>query len=200
MSDKEITDVVAKIEAIVGNKNPFGQIQKLPELIKKFIDKYVALLEKEAAQMAPIVDNDYKKVMAALDSKPFVDVFRTKFANAFAELKKKLETSNEISAVKNIRLESDTLKLRCLDEINEYERNHQPVPVTPPTTGETDSVNTPVEPTAQTKKKRKNLSISNVAGARTYFIENEQDIDNFLADMKKNLMSELETDTIITLS
>lgn len=200
VSDKEIMEIVAKIEAIVGNKNPFGQIQNLPELIKKFIDKYGALLEKEASQMAPIVDADYKKVMAVLDTKRFADALKTKFANAFAELKKKLETSHEISAVKNIRLESDTLKLRCLDEIEEYERTHQPVPVTPPTAGGTDPVKPPVAPPVQPKKKRKNVSISNVAGARTYSIENEQDIDNFLAEMKKKLMSELETDTIITLS
>ena len=49
-------------------------------------------------------------------------------------------------------------------------------------------------------KRRKNVSISNVAGARTYSIETEQDIDKFLAEMKQKLMNELEEDTIITLS
>jgi hypothetical protein len=39
-----------------------------------------------------------------------------------------------------------------------------------------------------------------VAGARTYSIENEQDIDQFLAEMKLKLMKELDEDTIITLS
>jgi hypothetical protein len=39
-----------------------------------------------------------------------------------------------------------------------------------------------------------------VAGARTYSIESEQDIDRFLSEMKKKLMDELEKDTIITLS
>ena len=45
-----------------------------------------------------------------------------------------------------------------------------------------------------------NVSISNVAGARTYSIENEQDIDKFLAEMKRKLLQELEENTIITLS
>ena len=53
---------------------------------------------------------------------------------------------------------------------------------------------------AEPKKKRKNVSISSVAGARTYSLENEQDIDRFLAEMKAKLMEELEDDTIITLS
>ena len=42
------------------------------------------------------------------------------------ELLEKLKSSNEIAAVKNIKLESDTLKLRLLDEIEDYERSHQP--------------------------------------------------------------------------
>ena len=46
----------------------------------------------------------------------------------------------------------------------------------------------------------KNVSISNVAGAGTYSIETEQDIDKFLSEMKQKLMDELEEDTIITLS
>ena len=54
------------------------------------------------------------------------------------------------------------------------------------------------KPTKQ--KKRKNVSISNVAGARTYSIENEQDIDKFLAEMKQKLLKELDENTIITLS
>jgi hypothetical protein len=56
-----------------------------------------------------------------------------------------------------------------------------------------------MEPTVA-RQKRKNVSISNVAGARTYSIENELDIDKFLAEIKQKLMKELDEDTIITLS
>jgi hypothetical protein len=170
----------------------------------KFVKQYGALLEKEAKEMEPIVADDYKKVMDTLETKPFADVFRTKFAARFEELKDKLATSHEIAAVKNIRLESDTLKLRCLDEIADYEATHQPAPVEPPVLAPTSEGQSPVapmvEPPVVRQKKRKNVSISNVAGARTYSIENEQDIDQFLAEMKQKLMKELDEDTIITLS
>ena len=145
--------------------------------------------------------------IVTLDEKEFASVFRDKFINTFAELKQKLDTSHEIAAVKNIRLESDTLKLRCMDEITEYEEAHHPKPVqpvppeTPPTGGGHTEPPKPVTPPVQPKpKKRKNVSISNVAGARTYSIENEQDIDKFLAEMKKKLLNELDENTIITLS
>lgn len=202
--EQEITDNVAQMEAIVSSKKPFSQIQKLPEMCEKFVKQYGALLDKEAKAMEPVVADDYKKVMDTLETKDFADVFRSKFATRFEELKKKLDTSHEIAAVKNIRLESDTLKLRCLDEIADYEMAHQPTPpvspVEPPQGKDGGEVPPQVQPVAPKVKKRKNVSISNVAGARTYSIENEQDIDNFLAEMKQKLMKELEQDTIITLS
>ena len=207
--DQEIIDNVAKMDAIVTNRRPFGQIQKLPDMSQDFVMQYGTLLEKEAEAMRPILEDDLKKVLHTLDDKEFASEFRDKIVKAFSELKKKLETSNEIATVKNIRLESDTLKLRCLDEIADYEIKHQPqpepeppvTPVTPEADGSHTEPPKPVTPPVQPKpKKRKNVSISNVAGARTYSIENEQDIDKFLAEMKRKLLQELEENTIITLS
>lgn len=207
--DQEIIDNVAQMEAIVTNRKPFGQIQELPELSTQFVEQYGSLLNQEADEMRPIVDDDLKKVLNTLDEKEFAAVFRNKFIKAYEDLKEKLDGSSEIAAVKNIRLESDTLKLRCLDEITDYEMKHQPqpepepsvTPVTPVGSGEDTKPAKPVTPPVQPKpKKRKNVSISNVAGARTYSIENEQDIDKFLTEMKKKLLQELEENTIITLS
>ena len=207
--EQEIMDNVAQMEAIVTAKNPFGQIQKLPDMSTEFVRLYGTLLEKEAEEMRPIVDDDLHKVLNTLDEKVFASVFRDKFVNAFTELKQKLDTSHEIAAVKNIRLESDTLKLRCMDEITEYEEAHRPNPEPElPTTSETpvtsgdhvEPVKSATPPVQPKPKKRKNVSISNVAGARTYSIENEQDIDKFLAEMKQKLLQELDENTIITLS
>ena len=200
--EQEIIDNVARMEAIVTAKNPFRQIQKLPDMSMRFVQQYGELLEKEAEEMRPIVEDDQRKVLHILDEKGFVSVFRDRFSSVFEELKEKLDTSNEIATVKNIRLEIDTLKLRCLDEITEYEEAHRPkVNPEPSVNPETPSTSEgPVSPVQPKPKKRKNVSISNVAGARTYSIENEQDIDNFLAEMKEKLLNELDENTIITLS
>lgn len=139
--EQEIIDIVERINTVLNAKSPFGEIHKLPGLVKEFIDIYGDLLNKASEEIEPVVASDYKKVMDALDTKSFADVFRTKFAARFEELRGKLDSSDEIAGVKNIRLESDTLKLRCLDEIEEYERTHQlkaesEVVDTPPMDGE----------------------------------------------------------------
>lgn len=202
VSDRELLKVVEEIDDVVKTGKPFGKIQRLPELNMKFEDLHMGLLEKEAAIMEPLVHDDFLKVKEVLDSKPFAEVLRPRINQRFDEIREKLTTSGDIAAIKNIRLESDALKIKCLDEIDEYERVHQPVsepPVTPVVSGKepVDDVQTP---TKVKTKRRKNISISNVAGARTYSIETEQDIDKFLAKMKQKLMQELEEDTIITLS
>ena len=207
--DQEIIYNVAQMEAIVKAKKPFGKIQNLPDMSMKFVQQYGALLEKEADAMRPIVDDDLKKVLSVLDSKPFAAVFHDRMIQAFEELQQKLETSQEIAAVKNIRLESDTVKLRCLDEITEYEEAHQPKPDLEPPTAKTVPKSCkdgeipikPVTPLVQQKqKKRKNISISNVAGARTYTLETEEDINQFAEELKAKLKAQLEEDTIIILS
>jgi len=202
VSDRELLKVVEEIEDVVKTGKPFGKIQRLPELNMKFEDLHMGLLEKEAAIMEPLVHDDFLKVKEVLDSKPFAEVLRHRINQKFDEIREKLTTSGDIAAIKNIRLESDALKIKCLDEIDEYERVHQPVsepPVTPVVSGK-EPVNDVETPIKVKTKRRKNISISNVAGARTYSIETEQDIDKFLAQMKQKLMQELEEDTIITLS
>ena len=202
VSDRELLKVVEEIEDVVKTGKPFGKIQRLPELNMKFEDLHMGLLEKEAAIMEPLVHDDFLKVKEVLDSKPFAEVLRHRINQRFDEIREKLTTSGDIAAIKNIRLESDALKIKCLDEIDEYERVHQPVsepPVTPVVSGK-EPVNDVETPIKVKTKRRKNISISNVAGARTYSIETEQDIDKFLAQMKQKLMQELEEDTIITLS
>jgi len=96
-----------------------------------------------------------------------------------------------------------------MDEIRDYEEAHRPPvdpkppvdSVTPPTDGGHAEPPKQVTPPAQPKpKKRKNVSISNVAGARTYSIETEEDIDKFAEELKRKLKAQLEEDTVIILS
>ena len=204
VSDQELLKVVEQINEIVNDSKPFNVIQKLPELNHRFGKLHVGLLEKEAAIMEPLVHDDFLKVKEILDTKPFAEILRPKINQCFDEIWEKLSKSNDIATIKNIKLESDTLKIKCLDEIDEYERTHQPVPVVDSTESQNSngesSVSTPAQPVAPKVKKRKNVSISNVAGARTYTLETEEDIDKFAEEIKRKLKEQLDGETIIILS
>ena len=196
------------MEAIVNAKNPFRKIQNLPDMSMKFLQQYGVLLNKEADAMRPIIEDDLQKVLGRLEEKNLTAVFRNKVLEDFKTLEQKLDESHEIATVKNIRLESDTLKLRWMDDMDVYEAAHQPKPesksITPviPAAGEKPGQpEKTVIPSVQPKpKKRKNVSISNVAGARTYTLETEEDIDKFAEELKRKLKAQLEENTIIVLS
>ena len=206
--EQEIIDNVTQMEAIVNAKNPFGKIQNLPDMSMKFLQQYGVLLNKEADAMRPIIEDDLQKVLGRLEEKNLTAVFRNKVLEDFKTLEQKLDESHEIATVKNIRLESDTLKLRWMDDMDVYEAAHQPKPesksITPvtPAAGEKPGQpeKTVIPPVQPKPKKRKNVSISNVAGARTYTLETEEDIDKFAEELKRKLKAQLEENTIIVLS
>ena len=95
--DQKVLDVVAKMTEIVKGRNPYSQIQNLPDLNQQFMDVYAKLLEEEAEEMRPIVEADFKIVRDVLADKTFADQFTSKVNRSFEELLEKLKSSNEIS-------------------------------------------------------------------------------------------------------
>lgn len=197
--DKELIEVVDKIKVIVSKPSPYAEIHKLPALLDEFGVKHVALIDKEAEPIKEDMESDKLKVVEALDSKrEYAVKFKDRFLNLFNELNNKLDTSNEVAAVKNIRYESDALKTRCLNEIAEYEKKlleeeQRRQKEQSKETGGTEVI-TPV-----VIKAEKNISLKQITSGKTVTIEKEEDIDEFLKTLKTKLVRELEKDTVIKL-
>ena len=195
--DEQIITKIHDIKAIAIKEKPYHEIHKLPALIEQFVELHTSLLEQEAEPIRTVIELDRQQVMDVLNQKLFADQFKNQFTNRFAELKTKLESSNEVAAVKNIRHESDALKVRCLNEIAAHEKKLADL-YKPP-------VEKPIAPGRETPapyvKKTKNVSIKQVALQTTVTIEKEADIDQFLQSIKTRLLKELseDKDTVIQL-
>ncbi len=201
--DKDLIEVVDKIKTIVSKQSPYAEIHKLPSLLDEFGTKHIALIEKEAKPIKEDLVSDKLRVSEALDSKEEYSVkFKDKFLNLFNELNNKLDTSNEIAAVKNIRYESDALKTRCLDEIAQYEKNllEEKQEGQNEKNEQDNGEGAPVITSPVPIKKQKNVSLRQLIPGQTVTIEKEEDIDAFLKTLRTKLMRELEKDTVIKLS
>ncbi|MDD4503744.1 MAG: BREX system P-loop protein BrxC [Clostridiaceae bacterium] len=197
--DRELIEVVDKIKAIVSKHNPYAEIHKLPALLDGFSTKHIALIEKEAGPIKDDLKSDKSKVVEALDAKnEYAVKFKEKFLNLFNELGNKLDTSNEIAAVKNIRYESDALKTRCLNEIAEYEKKLLEEEQRKQKEKNKEAGNTVVIPPVVIKVE-KNISLKQITSGKTVTIEKEEDIDEFLKTLRTKLVRELEKDTVIKL-
>lgn len=196
--DKALIDTAKSIKVITGNSKPYSQIYKLPVLIDSFRNKNIVLLEKEAEIIKPELINDQEQVIGRLNSPELINHFKADFEKRFNELEEKLAASNEIAEIKNIRLESDALKIRCLDDISEFELSHtkDPEPV-PRADGDTIQ---PFTPPVKKVKVKKNISMINITGGKTYSFETEQDVDKFIAEIRARLIKELKEDITLSLS
>ena len=205
--DNSIISTVESMRDIIKSRSPYHEIHKLPALIKSFVENHTELLEKEAEPIREDVKIDKERVLEVLSEKEFKDKYHSQFIKLFDDLSDKLETSNEIATVKNIRLESDALRTRCLNEISEYERilakedkAKYEAENKKDKTG-TTSIEPVIDPVPIPKiKKYKNLSLRTMTRGKTVAIEKAEDVDHFLASLKIQILKELEEDTIISLS
>ena len=195
--DKDLIDMVDSIKSIASKAIPYSDIHKLPSLLEQFANLHTSLLEKEADPIRSEINIDKKQIVDILSQKEFVDKFKDQFIKHFEELRDKLEHSNEVAAVKNIRHESDALKMRCLNEIAEYEKSLAKLYKQK----ETKSNTVGQESAQYVTKKMKNISLRFITMDKTVTIEKENDIDEFLKSLKTRLLKELgdNEETIINL-
>ncbi|MHA0855675.1 BREX system P-loop protein BrxC [Paenibacillus sp. CMAA1364] len=196
--DKQIIDMVESINAVATKASPYSEIHKLPSLLEQFADLHITLLENEAAPIRAEIIIDHQQVMDILDQKTFGEKFKEQFTKRFAELREKLEHSNEVAAVKNIRHESDALKMRCLNEISDHEKTLAELNEK----DQEEEVDVWKETVVKyVAKKTKNINLRLITPEKTVTIEKENDIDEFLKSVKIRIMKELGEgeDTVINL-
>lgn len=203
VTDKDLINIVSNMTAIGNKKSPYNDIHKLPALNAQFAEKYDELLESEADKIRPILESDKKVVIDTLKAKDIDEGFNQKHEQLFKNLEHKLEETHEIASVINIKLESDALKIRCLDEIQSYENMLAKKKAEEEARKNREKgLTATAEKTIQVKpeKKVKNITMSKITESKIYTFENENEIDKFLAEVKKKLLSELDGNTIVKLS
>ena len=190
---KEIEAVVKEIKAILKMDAPFSSIYKLPSLNDKFTNLYSTLLEDMAQPIFDAVDDARKRVMDELSGKKCEASLKPRYIELFNELRTKADTCNNVATLQNIKVEADALKVRLLNEIAEAEAKLNP-PIVDPVPGDDDDPKPPVKPVV---KKNKTVSIKSVSASTTWQIETINDVDQYLADLRKKLIGTLEDNTII---
>ena len=195
--NSELEKAVDDINTILKNRNPFGQIFKLPDLLDKFNTLYDAVLEENLKPVELAIQEDRNSVLDTLKGKLCFDVFQTRVIKEFEELKNKADTSNNVANLQSIKLESDVLKVRFLNEIEDKESkllaSQQPIQPETIEDARGTSVTQPVIPV----KRRKSISTINTTS--TWQIETEEDVKKYIQVLEKKLISSLEENTVINI-
>lgn len=185
--DDQVEEAVENIKAILEKEQPYSMIPRLPEGIEKFRTAYMTVFNRMEGPVLEAIEDARSRVFEVLTTKPYQDQYTDRYLRLFKEIREKAESCNNVATLQNIKVEADALKLRLLNEIaGEDERI---VRETAPS-GQDERGKTP-------GKKRKSISFKSVSPTSNWQIASEEDLDKYMADLKKQILKELAQDTII---
>ncbi len=202
ISDEKIIDYARQIQRIMTLAEPYSFIKKLEEYDELLARSIVDMLDADAKRIEPDLYADERLVKdAIIPDRPYADRLKEKFAKKFRELHDKLDHANDMAKLNGIPAESSALVQNCLNEISREEAAYQEslIPPEPPKGGGGDKTVDP-KPPVKPVVRQKPVSIRTLTHNKTYSIKNEADVDTFLQEMRKALLNELSSDTIIRLS
>lgn len=198
--DEKVESAVGEIKAILKKEKPYTDIPKLPELLSRYTEAYMKVLNAMEAPVLESIKDARARVFEVLEAKPYKNDLSDYYLKLFTELIEKAQSCNNVALLQNIKVEADALKLRLLNEIDkideklarektENEKHNQP------TSGGAE----PPAPPQPKIKKRKNISIKTVNVASSWQIESVQDVDTYIAVLREHIIKELDENTVINI-
>lgn len=196
--DEEAIKIVRNIENITKSKEPYFQISKLNSLIDKFAEKFTEILEKECEPIKKAIKEDSKVVLNDLEIYSFSDKLDPIFKSGFEDMLTRIDMVDSIPEAIAMKEESRRFKIKCFNEIEigkkklrkERERKIET---------ETNNIKEPEKTdTVYKTKETETIEISKfIAGKK--IIENDEDIEKLLDEIRLDLKRKLEDDKIIRL-
>ena len=210
--DTKLEEVVEKMHAIVKQDKPYKNIPQLPELLKQFRDAYAKVMEVEEAPVLDSIDQSRQRVLEVLATKEYVGQKKERYLSLFEEIHKGAESCNNVSALRSFADKAEALKIRLMNEMDNMDRQiaerkqaeeirrieearKQGV-----TVNEEEVAKSIAEQKEQYKvRKTKNVSIKKMTGTSSWRLENTDDIDKYIKELRNKLVSQLDEDTIVNI-
>lgn len=198
--DTTLESLVKEIDTITKMAQPYREIPKLPDLIQRYIDAYSKVLDDALAPVLSQINDAKNRVIEVVDTKEYKDEKKTGYINMFIELEEKAGECRNVSVLRSYADKAGALKIRLLNEMDQMDaeiaKKKAEEAKNSNNQGDDVSVDVVIDvPTMSTKT----VSIKNVARTSSWRVENERDVDEYLAQLKKNLMAELEKTDIVNI-
>lgn len=188
--NEQIEEIIEGMKNILSMFTPYNMIKDLPELNNRFMDLYNEILDKELEPVKIEIKQAEDRVMEELEKTGLEDKFGQNYSASFNDLNKRAESCNNVAKVNGFKIEAETLKMRYLNEIaKELEKKEVEKP---DDIGNTGTIEPPVI-------KRKNISIKDVNPSNSWRIQDKNDLDRYLKELKGRLEKELEENTILNI-
>ena len=172
------------------------------------MEAYMKILNREEKPVLDAIDQAQARVIEVLNTKEYADQKRSKYTELFHEIYDGAQHCNNVSSLRSFADKADALKIRLMNEMDALDRQiayekalkakkeAEEAARKAKEEGKEVEIVTPV-PEPVKIKKTKNVTIKNMTNTSSWRLESEQDIDQYLAALRKALLEELEGTDIV---
>ena len=207
--DAKLESMVDAIRTIVRKDKPFADIPKLPELLKEFSDVYMNILDEQLAPVMDSVRESQKRVFEVLNIKEYKEQKNSSYFSQFMEIEDAAKACTNVSVLRSYADRAEALKIRLLNEMDKMDTNiamrkaeemRKALEAQAAQNGTVDKEQIEVEVKKEVKvKKTKNVPVKSMTKTASWRIENKEDVDRYVEELRTRLMNELEADTIVNI-
>ncbi|PNV62533.1 BREX system P-loop protein BrxC [Clostridium sp. chh4-2] len=209
--DADVETVVAAIKDILRKHVPYKDIPKLPELLEKFQNAYMAVLDVQEAPVLASINESRTRVFEVLGAKPYKEEKSAKYRELFEEIHDAAQHCNNVSTLRSFSDRAEALKIRLLNEMDamdakiaqaekeKAEAERKRLEELAKQQGKDPATVVADPPAPYVVKKTKNVAIKTVTRTSSWRIESAEDVDKYVSALKDRLMQELVEDTIVNI-
>ena len=182
--DLDLENVVDAIRTITKKDMPFADIHKLPELLKHFTDAYTKVLDEQLAPVLDSVSESQKRVFEVLNTKTYKERKQNSYMEQFREIEDGAKGCTNISTLRGYSDRAEALKIRLLNEMDQMDQ---------------EIALQKAEENGYKPRQVKNIPFKKIAKTSSWRIENEEDVERHIEELRVKLMNELDIDTIVNI-
>ena len=188
--DDMVKNVAESMREILSMAEPYEKIRNLAALHTDFNDKFLSLVEKEAAPVKEYIEGCYNRVFQQLNTVRCKDHFWSAVVAERDDAVYKVEHVGNLNDLILMKSNANQTKIRWINTIDKYEAAHQPVapaPVARPAGGSAPAkVATPAP-----MRRRVTVSIQDVTPA-SWQINNSAELDAYIEKLRHALKQKLD--------
>ena len=196
--DEELEAVVSRMRAIVKEDVPYPDIPQLPDLRQKFVDAYSKVLEAASAPVIQSIDAARNRVAEVVDGKEYAAKKKPMYMEMFLEISNGAGGCNNVSVLRSYADKAETLKIRLLNEMDALDADIARKKAEEAQVKSAEEGKEPIDFVVKNPvKKTKNVTIKNVTHTSSWRIESAKDIEKYVEQLRKSLMSELDGNDVV---
>ncbi len=212
--DAELENVVDAIRTIVRKGKPFSDVPKLPELLKQFTDAYTKVLDEQLVPVLDSVSESQKRVFEVLSTKEYKESKLNTYRELFFEIESGAKACTNVSTLRGYSDRAEALKIRLLNEMDKMDQEialkkakevRKKLELEAKESGQYDTdaieqrANKVAEENGYRYRQVKNIPFKKMAKTSSWRIESVEDLDRYLAELRRNLITEIDAKTIVNI-